>query len=110
MGYPLLLREQLKIRANIFSPSLSMKKAQQNVKITGRGGTDFQTVIHHFEKSKIKYDGMIIFTDGYAPKPKMSPRTIRKTLWICDLSAAQGMGGKMREMLLGKKKRVTVTG
>ena len=33
------------------------------------------------------YDGMIIFTDGYAPKPKMSPRTIRKTLWICDNKA-----------------------
>ena len=74
----------LQFDCEVKEPLLTLQKAKKNIKILGRGGTDFQPVIDCFEKSKKKYDGLIIFTDGYAPPPEMSPRTIRKTLWICD--------------------------
>lgn len=45
----------------------------------GRGGTDFQEVIDYYKEHK-EYDGLIIFTDGYAPIPKIPPN--RKILWV----------------------------
>ena len=74
----------LQFDCDVKEPLLSLKKAEKTVKVFGRGGTDFQPVIDYYEKSKIKYDGLIFFTDGHAQKPKMKKQTIRKTLWICD--------------------------
>jgi predicted metal-dependent peptidase len=34
------------------------------------GGTCFDSVIEHANKNKHKFDGILILTDGYAPKPK----------------------------------------
>ena len=66
-------------------PLLTLRKAKKKVKVYGRGGASFQPVIDYFEdKTKKQYDGLIIFTDGEAPIPKMKPQTLRKTLWICD--------------------------
>jgi predicted metal-dependent peptidase len=48
-----------------------------------RGGTDFQPIIDYFEQRLKYYDGLIVFTDGYAPIPKVSPRSTRKILWLC---------------------------
>lgn len=56
-----------------------LKKAAKSINIVGRGGTDFQCVINYYEK-KSEYQGLIIFTDGYADYPKISkPKQI---LWI----------------------------
>jgi len=73
----------LQFDAEIKEPLLTMQKAKKSIAIQGRGGTDFQPVIDYFENARRRYDGLIIFTDGYAPEPKMLPRSIRKTLWIC---------------------------
>lgn len=64
--------------ADIQLPLLSVRKAAKAVKIVGRGGTNFQSVINYFEDHK-EYDGMIIFTDGYAPIPTIT--THRRILW-----------------------------
>ncbi len=64
--------------ADIHLPLLSVRKAAKAVKITGRGGTDFQPAVDYFEEHK-EYDGMIIFTDGYAPIPTIT--TLRRILW-----------------------------
>lgn len=64
--------------ADIHLPLLSVRKVAKAVKITGRGGTNFQPVINYFEDHK-EYDGMIIFTDGYAPIPTITTR--RRILW-----------------------------
>ncbi len=64
--------------ADIQLPLLSVRKAAKAVKIVGRGGTNFQPVINYFEDHK-EYDGMIIFTDGYAPIPTIT--THRRILW-----------------------------
>ena len=58
-------------------------KAQKNIHILGRGGTSFQPIIdyvaiHH------EYDGLLVFTDGYAPKPKLSKNVRCKIAWICN--------------------------
>ena len=56
-----------------------LKKAAKSINIIGRGGTDFQCVINYYEKHS-EYQGLIIFTDGYASYPKISkPKQI---LWI----------------------------
>lgn len=64
--------------ADIQLPLLSVRKAAKSVKIAGRGGTNFQPVINYFEDHK-EYDGMIIFTDGYASMPTITTR--RRILW-----------------------------
>ena len=56
-----------------------LKKATRNIKITGRGGTDFQCAIDYYEQHP-EYQGLIIFTDGYAPCPKLSKT--KQILWI----------------------------
>ena len=47
----------------------SFEKAKKRIEIVGRGGTSFQPIFEFVHKN-FKYDGLIIFTDGYAPKPK----------------------------------------
>lgn len=56
-----------------------LKKATGKIKLLGRGGTDFQCAIDYYE-SHPEYQGMIIFTDGYADIPKIHMR--KQTLWI----------------------------
>ncbi len=56
-----------------------LKKATRNIKITGRGGTDFQCAIDYYEQHP-EYQGLIIFTDGYACVPKI--RLKKQILWI----------------------------
>lgn len=55
-----------------------MKKAKKSFKVVGRGGTDFDMICRYAEKQKA--DGLIIYTDGYAPAPK--PPKGMKVLWL----------------------------
>lgn len=48
-------------------PVMPIAKSQNQLTITGRGGTDFQPVADFYADSK--YDGLIICTDGEAPDP-----------------------------------------
>lgn len=59
---------------------LSLKKAKSRVEITGRGGTDFQLAIDYYESHPM-YDGLIMFTDGYAEIPKLNGYAA-KILWV----------------------------
>ena len=56
-----------------------LKKATRNIKVLGRGGTDFQCAIDYYEQHP-EYQGLIIFTDGYAPSPKLTKQ--KQILWI----------------------------
>lgn len=64
---------------NITAPIMNLKKAKKSIKVTGRGGTSFQPPIDYYTAHK-EYDGLIIFTDGYAEIPK--PTTYRRILWV----------------------------
>ena len=60
----------------------SFEKAKKRIDIVGRGGTSFQPVFDFVQKNS-KYDGLIIFTDGYAPKPQKPKRFKTKVVWVC---------------------------
>lgn len=60
---------------------ISFKKRQTTFNISGRGGTDFQPVFD-YAKNHPEYDGVIIFTDGYADHPKKKPGTKAKFVWV----------------------------
>lgn len=60
----------------------SLKKAKNVIKVYGRGGTNFQPVFDFIEK-QTKYDGLIIFTDGYAPIPQIKNKKINY-LWVLE--------------------------
>jgi predicted metal-dependent peptidase len=60
---------------------LTLKRAQRDVKIIGRGGTSFVPVMQFLDEHR-DYDGAIIFTDGMAPVPPR-PRNLRtRILWL----------------------------
>ncbi len=61
---------------------LELKRARHEVQVLGRGGTDFQPVMDYLDEHP-GYDGLILFTDGYAPMPDL-PRKNRRTriLWL----------------------------
>ena len=59
----------------------TLLKASENIKVTGRGGTCFQPFID-FLANHPEYDGALIYTDGYADKPKI-PANMRIPLcWV----------------------------
>ena len=60
----------------------TFKKASKEIKITGRGGTNFQPIFDYICEHR-QYDGLIILTDGYAPAPKVDFPMRTKVLWIC---------------------------
>lgn len=53
------------------------------VDVHGRGGTNFQCVINYLHDHN-NYDGLIIFTDGYAPAPVINFPTRTKLLWVTE--------------------------
>jgi len=64
---------------NITAPIMNLKKAKKSIKVTGRGGTSFQPPINYYADHK-EYDGLIIFTDGYAEVPRLTIH--RRILWV----------------------------
>jgi predicted metal-dependent peptidase len=64
-----------------------MQKARKTIQVAGRGGTDFQPLFDYFGEHTKDYDGLIVFTDGFAAIPRVSPAVARKTLWICNNKA-----------------------
>lgn len=46
-------------------------KGLQDIKITGRGGTDFEPMIEYWKQHKKDYTVFVLFTDGYAPTEKL---------------------------------------
>ena len=73
--------EVIQFDRRIKGEPLTVKKAKNSLKITGRGGTDFTPVIEYIDENK-GYDGLIIFTDGYAARPKMPKNRGTRILWL----------------------------
>ena len=60
---------------------LTLKKARHEVRVLGRGGTDFSPVMAYLDSHR-EYDGLIIFTDGYAAVPAPSKNRRTRILWL----------------------------
>ena len=58
-----------------------LKKARKSVKIMGRGGTSFQPATDYY-CAHPEYDGLIYFSDGYAPPPKFNTKRPIDVLWV----------------------------
>lgn len=61
--------------------TVSLFKAQKEFNVKGRGGTDFQPIVNYMAEHP-EYDGLIIFTDGYASKPEVPVKLKGRILWI----------------------------
>jgi len=61
--------------------TVSLSKAQKEFNVKGRGGTDFQPIVNYMAEHP-GYDGLIIFTDGYASKPEVPVKLKGRILWI----------------------------
>ena len=59
--------------------SIEKYNSNKDFQVKGRGGTDFQPVINHYNENKGKYTNLIYLTDGEAPAPKDPPK---KLLWV----------------------------
>jgi predicted metal-dependent peptidase len=69
---------------NIHGKPEPYEKKHKTVDIVGRGGTNFEPVIKLADE--MNYDGLIIFTDGYAPFP---PKPKSRVMWcVCKQDAA----------------------
>lgn len=64
----------------------SLRKVMREVAVLGRGGTSFQEPIQYAHDSG--YDGLVILTDGYAPKPVIPENMRCKIVWVCSDSAS----------------------
>lgn len=62
---------------------ITLKNAKQlkETGVKGRGGTNLQIPFNYLREHK-SYDGMVIFTDGYAPHPQIDFLTRTKFAWI----------------------------
>ncbi|MBR5725492.1 MAG: hypothetical protein IKX56_02030 [Muribaculaceae bacterium] len=61
---------------------LLLKQATRNIRVTGRGGTNFQPAIDFYYEHE-EYDGLVFLTDGYAPTPTLPDDKRHKPLaWI----------------------------
>jgi predicted metal-dependent peptidase len=59
----------------------TFKKAKKHISIEGRGGTDFDDVMGYIETRR-EYDGLVVFTDGYANSPRKPNNKKTKIFWL----------------------------
>ena len=61
---------------------IALKQATGSIRVTGRGGTNFQPAIDFYYEHE-EYDGLVFLTDGYAATPKLPDDKRHKPLaWI----------------------------
>ncbi len=63
-------------------PIEPMQRTHSEIKIQGRGGTNFQPIID-YTAEHADYDGLIILTDGQAPAPILPAHFATQILWVC---------------------------
>ena len=94
----------LQFDAQIQGEIESLKKARKTVKIMGRGGTSFQPAADYYCEHP-EYDGLIYFTDGYAPPPKFNTKRPIDVLWVlCSRQCYMANSAWIRKI---KRNRVT---
>ena len=52
------------------------------IDVIGSGGTNFECIFEYIKKNQNKYDGILIFTDGYAPEVNLKFKLRTKLCWI----------------------------
>lgn len=94
----------LQFDAKIQGEPEPLKKVCKTVKVMGRGGTSFQPAADYY-CAHPEYDGLIYFSDGYAPPPKFNTKRPIDVLWVlCGKSAYNANSKWIKEL---KRNRVT---
>lgn len=60
---------------------ITLKKARYRLNVMGRGGTNFGPIMQYIDTHP-RYDGLIVFTDGYAPIPQKPQNRRTRVLWL----------------------------
>lgn len=60
---------------------ITLKRAKREITLKGRGGTNFAPVLAYIDENP-QYDGLIIYTDGYAPCPALPRNRRTRILWL----------------------------
>ncbi|MEZ4868025.1 MAG: VWA-like domain-containing protein [Caldilineaceae bacterium] len=77
---------------------VTLKRARQSVQVVGRGGTSFAPLMAYIDEHR-DYDGLIIFTDGYAPIPPRPQNRRTRILWLFNHEANyQAMAHGLRDL------------
>ncbi len=71
----------------ITGPPQTLRRARHSIEVIGRGGTDFADLMR-FIGAHRDYDGLIVFTDGYAPVPPRPDNRRTRILWLFNSEAA----------------------
>ena len=66
----------------LYGDPMTLSKKIKSFEVKGRGGTDFAPPIKYFLDHN--YDGLIMFTDGYAPFPDVPVNKRNKIMWCLD--------------------------
>ena len=72
-----VLCEYICFDTQLYGKPKPFTKKASSIQIEGRGGTDFHPVIEYVNEHN--YDGLIMFTDGYAPFP---PKPKSRVMWV----------------------------
>ena len=68
--------------AQVQGAAQRLDRARHKIEVQGRGGTNFQPVMDYLDEHR-QYDGMLVFTDGYAPPPRPPTRNRRtRVVWL----------------------------
>lgn len=77
---------------------LTLRRARKSFEVTGRGGTNFKPVLDFIDANP-GYDGLVVFTDGYAPVPAKPKNTRTRILWLFkDETTYQRMHDSLRPL------------
>ena len=90
--YGIEMMDVIQFDTQIQGEVLSLEKVKKDPRfeINGRGGTNFQCVFD-FVALHRNYDGLIIFTDGRAPRPRVKIGDRTKKVWVFDSEGSYEM-------------------
>ena len=74
------------------------KGERENIEVKGRGGTDFEPVMHYLLEHRNEYANLIYLTDGECVAPQTQP--IKPVLWV------HSSGHKINDNLPGGKVKI----
>lgn len=60
---------------------MALKKAKRTINVLGRGGTCFDGVLQYIDEHR-DYDGLVVFTDGYARRPRVPKNQRTRVIWL----------------------------
>ncbi|MDM4014826.1 DUF2201 family putative metallopeptidase [Roseiconus lacunae] len=82
----------------IRSEPMTLRRARNQFEVIGRGGTNFQPLMDYIDDHR-GYDGLLVFTDGYAPVPTKPKNSKTRILWLFkDESTYQAMDPSLRSI------------